>query len=183
MKKVLFYLFLSLLLPGVTGCKNHNDEPDDDDGVVWDIGAAEIFIKILDKDGNNLLDPNMKGNWVGAPMFMVYNNEQYPAKWKQEDLTRQTRYYMAHFEGLVWNGVWTYLPPQNLSLEFGEFQGEANLDIEADFLIEEINTIYKIKYVHTFRWENKKPHVENHIYLNGKEYDGNQVEIILPPRN
>lgn len=175
-------LKLLLMLPAFmafTSCDNDGPE----DGVIYDIRPVGITIKLVDADGRNLLDPDVKGNWVNCPMTVGYNEEAYPAQWELPEQHRATRAIYPMFYGLIWSGALPWQDPKLNTLYFGEFNGESNHKIEVSFGLEELNTVYEIVYDHKIEWKKHKPHFNDHIYLNGKRYDGSTVEIVLPPRD
>lgn len=176
MKRLLYCFFITFALFVFSGCGN-------DDDIIWDISPAQIVVRLVDRDGNNLLDPNVRGNWVNSSLSMAYDDVVYPAIWNINDLTGFSRAYLANFYGLVWPGMWGTNASSSYVLKFGEFQGEDNKIIDATFMVEPLNCVYEIRYVHKFVWKNKTPHFDDHIYLNGKEYEGNTVEIILPVKS
>lgn len=180
MRKTIYgFLIISMLI--ILSACGENDK--DDELVVWDISPAEIIIKIIDEEGNDLLNPNVKGNWFGCAMNMGFDNELYPVKWGISELSGQSRVYLAHFKGMEWTYLCDgYNNPTHYILKFGEFQGETNRIIETTFMIEELNTIFQIKLDHKLIWENREPHFDDHIYLNGERYYGNTIVLTLPQR-
>ena len=52
-----------------------NDMPDEE-FVVWDISPTGVIIQLVDEAGNNLLDPEVNGNWVDEPMWMGWENKE-----------------------------------------------------------------------------------------------------------
>lgn len=174
MRKTISALLLMTIMMGLSGCNN--------DDVIWDIYPANIIVKIVDEEGQNLLDPDVEGNRVGCPMSMTYDGETYSAIWDREELNRESRYYMASFRGLIWEGILDSSSPASHKLSFGEFQGDTDHTIDATFTVEGTGKVYVIRYEHKFKWKGKKPYSDDHIYLDGKKYDGNTIEITLPAR-
>lgn len=156
------------------------DGPEKD--MIWDISPVGIFIDLVDEDGNNLLDPNVEGNWVGCLMTIKYDEEDFPALWEMPDRENLTRYYMPMFYGFIWEGAFNRPNNNFYSLYFGEFTGDQNHKIAVTFELEGHDSVYEIVYDHKFKWKHKEPHFDDHIYLNGKKHDGCSVEIVLPPR-
>lgn len=179
MKHLLTQLLLLLsVLMIFSSCGSDGPE----DGVIWDIRPVGITIKLVDADGRNLLDPNVEGNWVNCPMMVGYNEKSYPAQWELPEQDKATRAIFPMFYGLIWSGVFPWQDSKSNTLYFGEFSGESNEKVEVTFAIEDLNTVYEIVYDHKIEWKKHKPHFDDHIYLNGKRYDGSSVEIVLPPR-
>ncbi|MDE6556421.1 MAG: hypothetical protein K2K55_05600 [Duncaniella sp.] len=174
MKKFLYILTAFTLLLTVSACSD-NDEPDP--GLIWDIRPAGVTVYLVDEEGNNLLDPAVEGNWVGEPMWISYDGKAYNPCWKEEDLPRPSRFYLAMFYGAVWTGVWS---DQHYSLYFGQFQGEDPIDLKLTFGITATNTVYDFEYSHRLVWKKKEPHFDDHIIYKGKKIEGNTLTLTVP---
>ena len=57
------------MLMTAAACSDNNDDMPDDD-MIWDISPVVASIQLVDEDGNNLLDPEVEGNWIGEPMWI-----------------------------------------------------------------------------------------------------------------
>lgn len=175
--KTFFYFIMTItLLITTAACSDKNgDTPDDD--IIWDIYPAGVMIQLVDEAGNNLLDPTVEGNWVGEPMWIGYQDEKYDAIWKREDLQPKTRFYMPHFYGTVWTGIFNQ---KYYALYFGEFDGSNSHDLKLKFGIPRIDAVYEFEYSHRLIWKNKEPHFDDHITYNGNEIEGSQLTLVLP---
>lgn len=181
MKRFFYFLMAVTMLTTVAACSdndNYNDMPDDD--IIWDIFPAGVSIQLVDEAGSNLLNPEVEGNLVGEPMRIGWDDKKFDVIWKRDDIQQPTRYYMPHFYGTVWTGIWTN---KEYYLYFGEFAGESSRDLKLTFDITNINTVYEFEYSHRIVWENKEPHFDDHITYNGKRIEGNKLTLVLPKNN
>lgn len=175
-KKRFFQTIMAVVLIATAGaCSKDDDGPDDN--LIWDIAPAGIVIQLVDEEGDNLLDPTVEGNWVGEPMWIGDRDDEYYAKWKREDLQLRTRYYMPHFFGTVWTGIWD---DKQYSLYFGELDGSDSHDLKLKFGITAINTVYEFEFSHRLVWKNKEPHFDEHITYRGQRIDGSVLKLIVP---
>ena len=184
MKRFHYFLMAITMLMTATACSENdididNDMPDDE-LVFWDIYPVGVKIQLVDEAGNNLLDPEVNGNWVDEPMWMGWNDKSFHVIWKRDDLPTQTRMMLPRFYGAVWSGVWI---DQEYSLYFGQFAAESSQDLKLTFGITAINTVYELEYSHRLVWENKEPHFDDHITYNGKRIEGNKLTLVLPKNN
>ena len=168
MKRLLQFFLAVAIITSVTGCSK--DENADDD-IIWDIAPSGVVIQLVDEAGNNMLDPDVRGNWVGQPMWIGCGDNIFNVVWKNEDPQKASRAYMPHFYGAIWSGNHLY---------FGEFDGAKSQDLKFTFGITAINTVYDIEYSHRLIWENKKPHFDDHITLEGNRINGNVLTIVVP---
>lgn len=163
---------------------------DSDDIVFWDIAGVGVDIRIVDEDGNNLLNPTVEGNWIGEGFGVAYKDELYTPTWKYVGEENGSRKYFAKFYGLEclpvreWKdkGGWTKVPNEYY-LSFGEFQGDQNQDVEFDFLVFERNCVDHIEMKHRIVWKNNEPHTSTEVTFNGKRVEGRTIEIVLPKRD
>lgn len=174
MKKIFGLLILVAYVLCMTSCSEEGD-------VIWDVAPAGIEIQLVDEDGNDLLNPEVEGNWVGAAMQISYDGETYDAIWSREDIKPRSRYYMPTFIGLVWNGA-LYDDNKDYNLYFGEFEGTENHDMHLTFSIDGMTTVYEFEYKHDFSWKKNEPNSDNHIIYNGKKIEGSTI-VLTVPRN
>ena len=164
------------MLMTAAACSDNNDDMPDDD-MIWDISPVVASIQLVDEDGNNLLDPEVEGNWIGEPMWIEWNDKAFDVVWKRDDLQLPTKAILPLFYGAVWTGVWT---DNKYRLCFGEFSGESSQNLKLTFGITAINTVYEFEYSHRLVWKNKEPHFDDHITYKGKQIEGNTLTLILP---
>lgn len=176
MKRFFYILTAVMTIMTTAACSDKNDDMPDDD-MIWDISPAGVCIQLVDEAGNNLLDPEVSGNWVDEPMWIEWNDKVFDAVWKMDDLQLPTRAYMPYFYGTVWSGIWY---DNRYHLYFGEFDGVSSQNLKLTFGITAINTVYEFEYSHRFGWKNKKPHFDDHITYKGKQIEGNTLTLVLP---
>lgn len=164
----------------LTGCGNG----DGDDDMIWDFNPAGIEIMIVDEQGNNLLNPETEGNWMGSEFQVECDDELYTANWTAQDNEPGSRFYMPTFMGLKAERVFITSPEKSNDyyLYFGEFDGSCDQDIEMKFAVPGRNGLDNISLSHRVTWKKKNPEVTNTITLNGQQYDGSCVRIVLPRR-
>lgn len=179
MKRFLYFLTTAMMLMAAAACSDKNDDMPDDDAI-WDIAPAQVSIQLVDEAGNNLLDPEVSGNWVGEPMWMEWNDKVFDVIWKKDDLQLPTKALLPYFYGAVWNGVWT---DNRYHLYFGDFSGESSQNLKLTFGITAINTVYEFEYSHRLVWQNKEPYFDDHIIYQGKQIEGHTLTLVLPKNN
>lgn len=98
-----------------------------DDDVIYDFAPYTLNINVVDKEGNNLLDPDIEGNITGETIVMDYDGQTYLmnniGNSYPEMSTPVSRAYMPHFYGLVLtsiNGPW--------HLSFGEIDAAVSAE-------------------------------------------------------
>ncbi len=178
MKKILGFLAVSIALLVTSSCTEEGDGPEE--GVIWDTAPTGVIIKIVDEADNNLLDPNVEGNWVGEDMFITYKDEEYPVDWEWDGTPVKTRMIMPYFSGLTWTGNLRGSEEKDYWLNFGEFSGEGRHDLSLTFHIPELDTNYVFKYTHEVIWKKHEPHVNDHIIYDRRELEGNTLTLVLP---
>ncbi|MDE6650340.1 MAG: hypothetical protein K2K45_10475 [Muribaculaceae bacterium] len=176
--------FLCLILC-IVSCTKDNDAPDGGNDMIWDIGPTGINIRLIDEEGNNLLDQETEGNWVGEKMTIGFRDKSYSAIWTYDEYEEfvknpDSRAIMPVFHGLFWTGVLPTVNQKGACLGFGEFDGASNQEMSLTFMIEQINTVFEFKFTHACEWINNEPKISNHITYNGKIIKGTILEIILP---
>lgn len=179
MNKPFSFWLLTILFLGFTACSSDDDGPEPD--VIWDINPTGVYIQIVDEDGNNLLDPDVKGNWVGEEMFISSEDKQYPAKWSREDVENNTRDILPRFYGLVWQGVFSWNDPKASPLYFGELDGGEDHDLSLSFTVPSIDKTFDFRFTYHFFWKKHKPQREIHLIYDGKDYDKPILTLVLPP--
>lgn len=107
-------------LAGSTGCSSDDE---DDDGWVFDYTPVIVFFEIEDTEGNSLIGEN--GDLYGKDFMVVYNEQEFPAKWDADagiygSSYPESRFYLAYLHGLVYEPASERGGPY---LEFGELDG------------------------------------------------------------
>lgn len=180
MRKVLDLFVFTCIILCATSCSKDSGGSDAPDDLIWDIYPTGVAIYLVDKDGNNLLDPDTEGNWVGEQMSISLNDDDYPAIWTYDDYQSGTRAMKPVFHGLVWSGIFPYADQKGAHLYFGEFDGASNHHMSLTFGIDMLNTVFDFKFTHTINWVKNEPEISNYITYKGKEIKGNKLEIVLP---
>lgn len=135
-------------------------------GMKWDIAPVEVYMEVVNGEGQNLFDEATPGNWLGETITAVFEDEEYiyPS-------SGPTRTYAPQMYGL------TVSEYKNMAvLCFGELDGEESR--ESDLVIswpdgsEDTITVKR-----TFRWKiTGKPDGKTTLKLNGRK-TGNPVRI------
>lgn len=180
----------TLMVAILSSCEKEHDH------AIWDIYPVKVRFFIQDKAGNNLLEENASGNWMGADFKVIYEGKEYPVQWEnhnQEDniLSPQgnTRDYLPHFRGLtptptyvsVGNDEWM---KKGYCLTFGEFDGAQNQDLTLRFIVPDSEEEYLVHIKHSYKFDTKKdrPVIKNEMTVNGEKVEYDKVYVVLPPR-
>ncbi len=184
MKKYSYILAVSALLFGLfalMSCSGSDNEPEGpEEGVIWDISPSCVRIELVDEEGNNLLDPETEGNWVGEELYIVYKDETYYTDWEYQATESGSRALPVHFRGLIWTGGLSGADMKKSCLKFGEFSAYGQYEMSLVFAATSINTVFEFKFTHSLVWKNHKPYFDEHIIYNGKDYEGNTLKLIFP---
>lgn len=121
MKTLSQLLTALMVMLTVSACKNED--------IIYDYAPYVLNINITDKEGNNLLDPDVDGNITDETIEMEYDGQTYTMvntddKYHGESIP-VSRYYLPHFYGLSLN---SYRAPWHLS--FGEFDRAVSAEYE-----------------------------------------------------
>ncbi len=179
MKNKLFQFFaMSLLVLGLGAMTSCKDDDGPEEGVIWDIYPTDIYVELVDEAGNNLLDPNVEGNWVGEDLYITYKGETYTAAWDIQE-EHGSRMYLPEFYGLIWTGRYSW--EQKPRLAFGEFSGEGNYDMSLTFGVPALDASYDFQFKQHFYWKHHEPMSDNCIIFDGKEMNGCTLKLVFPP--
>lgn len=161
MKKLLASAFAALCLV-LASCSDKSDEP------IWDYAPYILSIDIVDSEGNNLLDPEVKGNIADQPIRMLYRDEAYEMLIPDET-NPKSRYYLPRFFGLVLSRGRYYEidPDKPWQLWWGELDRSESRTFNFELQIESIN---RAPFSFELKINNKgKGEVEQELYLDGKK--------------
>lgn len=201
--------FLAVLLAvtgsvALTSCSDDDDGPED--GAIWDIAPITLQIRLVDAEGNNLLDPKVPGNWYGTEMWMENNGKRYEIKWLDPDdlpkngfapffvtPSENSRAILAEFYGFYMNtlertlggtpvGVDSWPDLATTVLEWGNYDGMKNIHEYMIFGISELNQTYKLDMYHEFHWKDHQPASTTWIKCDGKFHDYEPLVLVLPKR-
>lgn len=183
MKRLLDIVIIACLMLCSASCSKDSDEPYGN--MIWDIAPTGVIIRLIDEEGNNLLDPETEGNWVGEKMAIGFKDSSFSAIWTYDEYkgynnNPESRAVMCFFHGLFWTGVIPTGDQKRASLAFGEFDGGSNQEMSLTFMIECINTVLEFKFTHNCEWNNHEPQISNYITYKGNVIKGNVLEIVLP---
>ncbi|MDE6300206.1 MAG: hypothetical protein K2M19_00635 [Muribaculaceae bacterium] len=153
------------------------------DDILVDYDPIEIKINLVDKDGNNLLSEKTEGNWLGQPFSVEYKNETYTADWSVlKNTIHESREYLHHFYGFAampqeeWTDHGWIKKKGEFYLSFGEFDRGTDQNIKIKFMIPGREGADEIELTN----EVKNSKSKTTISLNGKEFKGEDVTIVLP---
>ena len=144
--------------------------------VIWDIAPVNFCIRITDSEGHDLLDSIYQENII-KDVTVSYQGEDYPLMTEQEyykkrDGLSETRAYLPVFHGLLLRQYWGYrtFSAEGFEMEFGEFDGEENVDKRDITVNLPHNQHLHLAYKNSFRWKsNGSPSKKTVFYLNGQE--------------
>ncbi len=137
-------------------------------GRIWDFNPVVFTIKVVDAEGNDLLNPDLEGGIDASGIVAQYEGEEYKC-------VVPTRYYMPHFEGLKLENYGDH----GYMLTFGEFAGEREFDNAELVLIWPDGSSDVITYDRRVRNKlNGGIKVKQEWFLNGKSVSEEHGEII-----
>lgn len=151
--KYLLILIISLIFYSCNDCKD----------MLWDFTNYEFIISVSNKAGENLFDPEVKGNLLDGGVQISYKNKIYDIVQINVPETR-------------------YLPPEPLALRhypkghvhglllgFGEFGPEEKFKNEKFKIIWADGTIDEVKFDCYIDWKDRcNPEIVKNLYLNGE---------------
>ncbi len=130
-KGVAASFILFLMLVGFSSCK---------EDVIYEPFPLRIDIMIIDENGDNLLDENADGNWVGQPFTILKIDEEY----------KQGRTY----ELFWWNLEYPNIPHSRMILLSGFTVEPLRYLVDGD--IEELEGQYFLRFEGSYKTENKE---------------------------
>lgn len=191
-KTICSLMVLALCGIGFVSCgddlaDDHKHNSDPDPVMEWDISPVLANIYIKGATGQNLLDPEVPGSWFGKDIWMDYNGKKEEAKWENPFYSRV---YMAAYMGLyisykfklAGEGSSVNIPdPTTHFLQFGEFDGAKNQDINCSLHFEGLDNVYNIQLTNRIVWKNNKPEITREVRLDGELMPNKDITITLPP--
>ncbi len=173
MKRNLLLLFAALLgAMSVSSCDllNRGD-------MIWDIYPVEYMVRLLDSDGNDLLDPLNENRIDVYAIEATYKGKVYLVS---DGIIPVTKAYMPHFGGLTISDYPRYGDKvEGAVLVFGELDGAKSYDNEELRIDWGDGTYDVVSFDRDFQWgRNGSPKVEHKWFLNGREYPDAVIEIV-----
>ena len=131
MRKVTFMFFLAIAAMCMTGCSDSNN--DDDDDMIVDWGPVVLWMELVDKNGNDLLNPsNEVKQYEGATITYLgktYTVEDHTDILPNTQPKVSTRYLMpTEFGFVLVSKAWTHEGGKGNILLFGEIDGAKDMD-------------------------------------------------------
>lgn len=155
-------------------------------------------IRVNDKTGNNLLNPDTPGNIIGTTAYIEYNDARYDVAWNTKD-PRKTRALSTNAAlntnganetralPAIFYGAWHYqlyqldadrLPqPVDWVMDIGELPGGDNLDITIPIHLR--GEKHTLRITNRAGVENRKIKVDRHFYIDGTEQTGSILTLTL----
>lgn len=164
----LYLLVMAIIALAMPSCS------DEDEYYITDVYATILKVQINDADGNNLLDPDFPGNIIGEDISIEYEGETYSVNWESEKEVA-SRYYLPYFFGIRHTNEYS----KDWKVAIGEFDGARNYDITIPLSVN--NRIFNIRLKHICEMKKNGlvENLETTVYLEGKEYKGENVTIVL----
>ena len=134
-------------------------------GIDWDVAPINYLIMVEDAQGNDLLDKAREDNIINK-ITVNYLGTDYFVN------TARTRTLAPIFRGLTLN-IKTHGDNKadyyRFMLQFGEFDGGANVDLREIKLDMGDGNILTLAYKNSFKWNsNGEPDIDRTFYLNGE---------------
>lgn len=155
-----------LLAMFVSGCN---------EDVIWDVYPVNLSVEVMDAQGNNLLDPDVKGNIVGEALSLEYKGKTFDVMWDglEPGYMDETKAYLARFYG-IWRGPVSSGDPVSETnprvLHIGELPGDENYDVTMPLKCKD--KVFNIRVVNRYKTKlNGAPSVHTEIYLDGRKCD------------
>ncbi|MFI3279816.1 MAG: hypothetical protein SNG49_00810 [Rikenellaceae bacterium] len=168
MKKLYSLKWFVLLMVALStiGCEFGSD-------VIWDVGPVDMYIRVYNQEGENLLDEDVEGNILENDIKITYNDVEYRLG---EDV-EETRAYLPEFMGLQ---LYTQnaLGEKDCRLYFGQFEGADDYTLTATLDLGD-GVEREVGFIHEFEWKKGEPVGETTYTLDGKKLDDNYIVIVL----
>lgn len=155
------YLMSLLGLLFLLACSNDNYE-------IWDIAPAGVSISVVDKDNNNLLDPETKNNLLDNKIVATHKGQKYTIQ--------KTKAIAPQPLGLRLYDPWT---GDTSRLTFGEFWIEKKYRKETLVIDWGNGRVDTIEFAFQLKWYKKEPNVRRFIWLNGQKIDSDKLSVTI----
>lgn len=163
------YLVIMLICFFFTGC-THNDEIDYLNlPLVGDNASEDFWVHIIDKDGNDLIDPN-NPNGIGKVMVKAIDKKGKPVRYESnlQDDNRITYYPVPEMSGLKAWHFWVNAAEHDcytkLIIDWGNGYGEDVFEVYVKTGRD--NSIYKICVNEVIMFDEEKPgQSRDHLYV------------------
>lgn len=162
--KNLYFLIIAMVV-AFASC---NDEED----VIWDISAIEVFFEVEDALGNDLLQNEDVRAELLESVTMKYNGVVYPIT-----MNRYTsRYYLPTFYGIA---LYKPYDKSNYVISAGEFDGAIQTDRTSFTITWSDGTTDVVSYSNHCTTQGTSINIDRKFYLNGIQMEGNTIKKVL----
>ena len=171
MKEKLLFGFVGLFLASIslTSC-SHEDDPDEDR--FFDFAGIYFEVNVINKAGENLLEPSTPGNILDKDIYIIFNGLKYEVTMGKPN-EGYFPYPYTRENVPIWYGAFIapsfyYYPMVNDStnkLWIGNFNGRSHGET-VDLFIE--NEKYVLSFTNVIHDDYYPPDIDRHFYLNGR---------------
>lgn len=165
MRRIIFLLLASVTL--LSSC-------DKGDGMIWDIAPVVMFVRVVDTEGRDLLNPQTPGALNLSEIKAIYNGQEYVCNSAANEVS--TKYYLPHFYGLKSD----FHPFDEMyQLLFGEFEGARSYKNESIKLVWADGSSDIIRFNRTYKSGSKgEPSIKQEWFLNDKKVTDWYIKIV-----
>ncbi len=167
MKKLYSLKWFALLMVAFStlGCESNSD-------LIWDIYPVDIYIRVYNQAGENLLDEEVEGNILENDIKITYKDVEYRLG---EDISK-TRAYLPQFMGLQLYTT-NALGEKDCRMYFGQFEGAASYTLTATLDLGD-GVEREVGFIREFKWKsNGDPESKTTYTLDGEEVSGINITL------
>lgn len=161
-------LIMGFLLTGCDKDRSKENEP-----LMVDYAPVDFYVQVLNKNGNNLLNPETEENIREKEMTITINGITEEVALQKTSTYPYTRAIMPYWYGAYITSPSTDIYHNDYFIRIGEFSGDAN----GEKVILSLDGTS-----HTLSFTNKiieQLNIERHFYIDGKENNTAIFKIIL----
>ncbi len=139
--------------------------------LIWDISPVNIYIRVYNQTGENLLDEEVEGNIIENDIKITYKDAEYRLG---EDI-EETRAYLPYFSGLQYYTA-NVLGEKDCRMIFGEFEGAGNYTLTATLDLGD-GVEREIGFIREYKMKNNEPDCNTTYLLDGEEVSGINITL------
>lgn len=172
----IFKVLTSLLVLFISACSKEDDDP----GYIWEIYPIEFEIKVVNSNGENLLDPKNPDNILDTEMYVIFRDEKFDVRYGYPDgpfFPYPTKALPVEWLGAFIAPYFEFypgMPERENYLYIGQFYGDSNGKTQFKLYIDgQKFTIYFTNKI------TAPENIERHYFIDDKEIPGPYFTLTL----